>query len=280
MRTGLKYTVILAVTVTAIVIVRLFIAGSYRIASNKTGTTLKVGDCVLVNKTKFGGNPGRNRLILYYSPLRRDADNPPVFAGRCVGMPNDIVQMGADGFRINGSLLPNMPLMQPTYRIRKNIKYDILTAMEILNIPMRDVREDSLNLIMRLSLREKELLVNNISKALHLEMIENRETDYEFVIPRKSKALMINPVTLTVCREAILSEAGETAVIDSNKLFINGIETKTFFFDKDYYWVLSENESEGIDSRHLGLIPAENIIGNIWYCWYSKDPTHRFKLIK
>ncbi|MDR0393925.1 MAG: hypothetical protein LBH77_02080 [Tannerella sp.] len=44
--------------------------------------------------------------------------------------------------------------------------------------------------------------------------------------------------------------------------------------------MLSENETEGIDSRHLGLIPEDRIAGNVWYCWYSKDASRRFKKIR
>jgi len=69
-------------------------------------------------------------------------------------------------------------------------------------------------------------------------------------------------------------------VIREGKLFINDEEQRAFHFNSDYYWVLSEDETNGVDSRHLGLIPKDHIIGNIWFCWFSRNPAHRWKTIK
>jgi len=243
------------------------------------GETLKAGDFVLVNKFKNSSNPGRNRLTLYKSPLKRDAAKPPLFAGRCIGTPGDVIQMGTDGFRVNGRLLPNAPMMQPTFRIRKDIKEQLISTMESLSIPFRDIKEDSVNISLRMSLREKELLIQNLSHVVNIEMVAESNMKYEFIIPAKGKTIDINTISLMVCKEAIMNEAGETAVIRDGKLYIDGKEKTNFLFSKDYYWILSENEAEGIDSRHLGLIPKDHIIGNIWYCWYSKNPLHRLKKI-
>lgn len=244
------------------------------------GETLGTGDCVLVNKLKSRNNPGRNRLVLYKSPLRRDASKPPLFAGRCIGIPGDVIQMGADGFRVNGRLLPNAPMMQPTFRIHKNIKEPLLNTLDSLRIPLRNITEDSVSIVLRMSLREKELLVRNLSKVVPIEMLGAYHSDYEFVIPRKGRPVDIHEISLMVCKEAILSEVGDAARIREGKLYINGQERTSYSFQKDYYWILSENETAGIDSRHLGLIPKDHITGNIWYCWFSKQPSHRFQKIK
>lgn len=266
--------------VATVILVRLFLIGSYRITSDKMGDTLKAGDYVLVNKLKNKGNPDRNRLVLYKSPLRKDAPNPPLFVGRCIGTPGDVIQMGDDGFRVNGRLLPNAPMMQPTFRINKDIKEPLLNTMDALRIPLRNIKEDSVSIILRMSLREKDLLIRNLIKVVPIEMIGEHSMGYEFVIPRKGEFIDINETSLMVCKEAILNEAGDAAVIRDGKLYINGKENTYFFFKKNYFWILSENETDGIDSRHLGLIPQDHITGNIWYCWYSKKPSHRFKKIR
>ena len=35
--------------------------------------------------------------------------------------------------------------------------------------------------------------------------------------------------------------------------------------------------NEAVDSRHLGFIPADHIVGNAWLCWYSPDKQRIFK---
>ena len=244
------------------------------------GETLKAGDFVLVNKLKINGNPDRNRLVVYKSPLRRDVTKPPLFVGRCIGIPGDVIQTGSEGFRVNGRILPNAPQMQPTFRIHRDIKETLLKTLKSLQIPIRQMKEDSVGIILRMSQREKELLINNLSNVVPVDMIDNYNMEYEFVIPSKGKAFDISEISLIVSKEAILNEAGKSAEIRDGKLFINGMEQTSFTFRQDYFWILSENETEGIDSRHLGLIPNSHAIGNIWFCWYSKNAANRLKRIR
>jgi signal peptidase I len=272
--------IILAIILAAVLLMRLYVVGSYCITGSPTGETLKNGDFVLVNKLKTNPTNDRNRLLLYKSPLRRDAAKPPLFVGRCIGVPGDVIQMGINGFRVNGQLLPNAPMMQPTFRIKKDIKESLLHTLESLQIPFRQLKEDSTGVILRLSIREKELLLHNLSKVVPVETIEEYTMDYEFVIPGKGKTIALNEITLMVCREAIIKETNKTAIIRDGKLFIQDEEKTNFLFKNDYFWILSENEMDGIDSRHLGLIPHDHIIGKIWFCWYSKYGANRFKKIK
>ena len=276
---SVKYIIFFIIVVVTIVLIRLFLVGSYRITGDKMGYTLNAGDRILVNKLKSNTNPGRNRLVLYKSPLRRDASKPPLITGRCIGIPGDAIQMGNDGFRVNGQLLPDAPMMQPTFRINKNIKEPLLNTLDSLRIPLRDIKEDSVSIVLRMSLREKDILIRNLSKVVPIDMIEEYNTGYEFVIPRNGLSIDINEISLMVCKEAIINETGGTARISEGKLFINNEEKMSFTFRNDYYWILSENETEGIDSRHLGLIPKSHITGNIWYRWYSKNTSARFKKI-
>ena len=152
----------------------------------------------------------------------------------------------------------------------------MLQTIDSLRIPLRDAWEDSVSLTFRMSLREKERLARNLPQVVQIEMIGGRRMGYEFVVPDKGKPIPINETSLMVCREAILNEAGDDAVIRDGKLYLNGEEKKHYFFRQDYYWILSENETDGIDSRHLGLIPEDHITGNIWYSWYGKDASRRF----
>jgi len=280
MKPAVRNSILIAIVVATVALVRLFLVGSYRITGQQMGNTLKAGDYILASKIKTNPIQFRNRLILYKSPLRRDASKPPLFVGRCIGIPGDVIQMGVDGFRVNGRLLPNAPMMQPTFRIHKNIKEPLLQTLESLKIPFRQMKEDSTGIILRMSLREKELLMRNLSKVVPIELIGEYSLEYQFVIPGKGKSIDMNEIALMVCKEAILNEAGETAKIQDGKLFIQGEEHATFTFKNNYFWILSENETEGIDSRHLGLIPHDHIVGTIWYCWFSKERTNRFKKIK
>ena len=46
--------------------------------------------------------------------------------------------------------------------------------------------------------------------------------------------------------------------------------------DQDYYWVESLGRNNAIDSRQLGFIPEERIIGRAWPILYNHDPSAVF----
>lgn len=197
--TVLRWLAATVLLVGGVMAVRCFCVASFRVLTDSMETTLKRGDYILVNKLPIVGNPARGRVVLFSSPLPKDAASCPLFLSRCVGMPGDTVRITDDGYKI--------------------------------------------------------------------------------VVPRKGRAYRLDSLSLVVCREAIRAEAGDKAVFRDGRLFLDGRETSFFFFDRDYYWMLSDNADDAVDSRHLGLIPRSHIIGNAVLCWMSTDRRRIFKLI-
>lgn len=99
------------------------------------------------------------------------------------------------------------------------------------------------------------------------------------VVPRKERAYRLDEESLAWCWDIISQETAGKAVVRNGKLFLDGVESSFFFFRNDYYWLLAENEEESIDSRHLGPVSADRLIGKAWFCWYSKEKSHRLKPI-
>lgn len=196
---GLAAVVLL---VAMVVCLRLFCIASYRISTDSMNDALVKGDRILVDKLPLKENPGRNRVVLFHSPLLRDTLEQPLFVSRCVGMPGDTIRV---------------PFLEESYNL---------------------------------------------------------------VIPRKDRAYRLDEASLIACRDAILLEAGDQAAFREGKLYLDGRETTFFFFRQDYYWMLSDNPNEAIDSRHLGVIPADHIVGNAFFCWYSTNTRHLFKPVR
>ncbi|MDR3252802.1 MAG: signal peptidase I, partial [Tannerella sp.] len=209
MKQALRYVIFFLAAIAIVIVVRLFLLGSYHIKSNHFSDSVGTGDRVLVNKLKTGDNPGRGRLVLYRSPLKRDEASPPRFAGRIVGMPGDTIQIGAEGFRVNGKIIPDAPMSRSLFRIRKDVKNNLLDAMEALQIPLRNVSEDTVNITLSMSIREKNLLMSNLDKFIDFEPVESRDTTYSFAIPRKGSGMVINSTSLISCKEALISEGGK-----------------------------------------------------------------------
>lgn len=86
--------------------------------------------------------------------------------------------------------------------------------------------------------------------------------EYMLIVPRERPAYPLDAASLTACKEIIMRETDGKASFRDGKLYLDGRETNFFFFQQDYYWVLSDNTNEAVDSRHLGFIPADHIVGN------------------
>ncbi|MDR0349556.1 MAG: signal peptidase I [Tannerella sp.] len=277
MKRLLRYLLSIATAIVIVIGMRLFLIGSYRISTDAMADALQRGDFVLVNKMKDKNNPGRNRIVLFKSPMKKDRKSPPLFISRCMGMPGDTMQISREGYWINGKFIPNSPATKNVYRIQKDIKQTLLTTLRRLQIPSHDMEEDSLSLIISLTSKEEMILRENLPNLIQFRMIERESCNYTFIIPSKGHSYPIDSTSLILYKDAILTEMKENTIIHNDKLIQNGKETDRFFFQQNYYWMLSDNGDDAIDSRHLGLIPESSMIGNVWFCWYSKDKERLFK---
>ena len=82
--------------------VRHFCVESFHVSTNSMETALHKGDYILVNKLPLKDNPGRNRVVLFTSPLLKDSVSTPLFLSRCIGMPGDTIRVASDGYLVTG----------------------------------------------------------------------------------------------------------------------------------------------------------------------------------
>ncbi|WP_075559792.1 signal peptidase I [Parabacteroides timonensis] len=274
---GWLATIVLLVGI--VMAVRHFCMESFHVSTDSMEVALHKGDYILVNKLPLKDNPGRNRVALFCSPLLKDTVLKPLFLSRCIGMPGDTIRISNDGYRVNGKLIPHSPRSLNTYIVTQEAMDEVLTTLKKLNIPLRNLKEEPFGISFSLTSFEEYQLREELSENASVRFLKKPMESYELIVPQKGRAHRLDDAALTACREAIQTEAGEKAVFRDGKLFLDGREAAFFFFDQDYYWMLSDNANEAVDSRHLGFIPRDHIIGNAWLCWYSKDRQRIFKPI-
>lgn len=255
---------------------RQWFVASYRISTGAMEEALHKGDFVLVNKMSGEENPGRNRIVLFSSPLLRDSVDSPLFLGRCMGMPGDTVWVDNEGYMLNGRRIPLAPLSLQTWQVASDWKKECLEAMQIYRVPLREWTQVEDGYTLRLTPLEAARINEEITIEKGKLQLNASNPSYRIILPKKGYTYRLDEYSLPLCKDAILREAGEDAKIRDGKLYIDGKETTFFFFRQDYYWLLSDNPAEAVDSRFLGIIPADHLIGNVWFCWFSRDKNRIF----
>ncbi|MDL2255060.1 signal peptidase I [Parabacteroides sp. OttesenSCG-928-G06] len=274
MGTTWKWIIALAIAFAVILALRQWVVASYSISTDSMEQTLQEGDFVLVDKLL--STPKRNDILLFSSPLYRDSLMQPLFISRCIGMPGDTVEVGVDGFLINGSPFPYTPLSMHTWIVDDRLKSACLDALQRLHILLRSWTQQETGYTLRLTAFEAWQVREEMGEERGLLLYE-QPVAHRLIVPRKGQAYRLDEQSLLFCREAILAETDGKALFRDGKLFLDGRETSFFFFANDYYWMLSDNPREAIDSRHLGFIPEKCLTGKVWWRWYSKTRSRIFQ---
>ena len=251
---------------------------SVHLSTSAMENALHKGDFMLVNKTKWMHKDiRRNSVLLFTSPLLRDTTDEPLLVSRCVAMPGDTVVVHNNGYRINGKEYPFSPNTLKRYAMPKRGLMSLLAMMKGLGIPERERENHPTESYFTLTAFEAYRIIGHLPEEFRPMLRQRPIPSYQLVVPKKGRAYPLDSLTLVTCKEAIRNEAGGKALFKDGKLYLDGTPTNYFFFKEDYYWLLSDNTTEAIDSRHVGFIPESHIIGNLFFCWYSKDPQRRFK---
>lgn len=237
------------------------------------------GDFILVKKLAGFNMPQRGDVVLFNSPLEQDSLRSPIFISRCIGMPGDTIHVNSDGYTINGTKIPRSPRSLSSYFISIGIKNSFMAAMKRLHIPTRNFENSEFGFMLSLTSFEEYQLRAELTEKANKQFVAEKIEEYMLIVPRKDVPHPLNTDALTACKEIIKHEAGDIASFRDEKLYLDGREANFFFFKQDYYWMLSDNTNEAIDSRHLGFIPADHIIGKAWIRWFGIDKKQLFKTI-
>lgn len=260
--------------------IRLFLVESLHLSTDSMETSLHQGDFVLVDKTPFGKQPKRNATMMFYSPLRKDTVHPPVFVSRCIALPGDTIRVTHTGYRINGKEYPHSPHAQTSYFMANHGKEAFIRLLKKLPERSREWKAVDGGITCVLTSFEAYQIKEELPAYLRSYFRMYSSPDYQFIVPQKDRAYALDSLSLLACREAILNETEGKAVFKDGKLFLDGKQTNFFFFRQNYYWFLSDYRDVAIDSRHLGIIPEDHILGHIFFCWYSSDKNNRFTRVK
>ena len=111
--------------------------------------------------------------------------------------------------------------------------------------------------------------------------LENDSADiHPLVIPSRGKAVKVYPWNMTLLCNTILHHENRRATIKNDTLWVDGRPVSDYVFQKDYYWMASNNPVNLSDSRLFGLVPHDHLIGKACRIWYSSREGRFFQYVQ
>ena len=101
-----------------------------------------------------------------------------------------------------------------------------------------------------------------------------------FTIPKKGLKITWNDVTFNLYKKTVQQFEGIEKREDS--FYVDGKKSTEYEFKKDYIFVLGDNRKNSKDSRYIGFVPVESVVGKVQCILYSNknDTFHWNRLLK
>lgn len=276
----------------------------YSISTNQMESSLKRGDEILVSKMAYGSRlpitllsipfvdnacysewlkmpykrvfsspVQKNDIIVFNTPeeIDRPLDKRSLLISRCVAIPGDTVLISEGDYYLNSKEYVYVPTKIDQYHSQMNRFPELLRLAQEIDIPLRGEIMRGDTVFFSLNRYNAFMLKQSAGDSSFVRMNKDISKQLAFIIPSKGRKVSLTEKNIKIYRKTIESEMGQRAQFKEEGVYIDGTQMGVYTFQDNYYWVLSDNTIEGLDSRTLGFIPFKNVVGRAALVLYSAD---------
>ena len=167
----------------------------------------------------------------------------------------------------------------------KGIPYEIRLNSRISMTEIKDTKTDLFLTNKEADLISKSNILDSLKRTF--SEIKSYNTSYfpndirfnwnednfgPIIIPKTNTTVELSKNNLPIYKKIIREYEKNELTLDLNgTIRINNIETNSYTFKQDYYWMMGDNRYRSEDSRSWGFVPEDHIVGKPVFIWFSID---------
>ncbi|MBT3244101.1 MAG: hypothetical protein HN352_13215 [Bacteroidetes bacterium] len=221
----------------------------------------------------------------------RLADNPidrkAILISRIAGLPSDTLIIWNKDLYINRILIDPPDACRRIYRVVTDgsdipldflKKHNVERALKIPGVPMWDIHLDT---VAYTDLKDKPFVNNIRSMKMYpndsslgywpysSHHMWNRDQVGPLIVPYAGQVVEINIGNIDRFKDIIEIYENNDLRIDFAGVYINGLQVESYTIKKDYFFLLDDNRDNPVDSRIIGFIPKDHLLGQVKRILYS-----------
>lgn len=224
--------------------------------------------------------------ILVFENLQRS-----VIVKRCVAIAGDTLAISAGHIYTNGKKYKSPATVLNRYRIKVKNKKNFYRRIDSLGLNGRMYLDRTVfgSLEATLTYSEYEFLetlpevetlevvldIFDIHKGL-FAMPKNTKWTLDYmgpiIVPKQGCLVSLNPFTFSIYAELLRTYEGIVLTENEGSYYDSeGKKITEYRFKQDYFFVMGDDRKNSKDSRYVGFVPKENIVGKAKYVLLSNN---------